>query len=513
MPTIADLKAKWFIPIDGSAPDDVPCRRHTDLVGADAVNVSTDGNTVTFLIDGEEYMRRWHQEVLAVQGLAGAEIYHAGWRFEAVHTLGITANGTDALEDLDEADEAATKVYPLVCRNVGTMRFNLPTVDWLRLHGIWTACMDNRFPAAGSNHQKFAVMKSDSGSVALLGSIDVSKSRWDTSDHLSSNPDRDPSQGKQTHDTGVLIRGPAVADIERTYRERWNDGSGTFGLEPVAPPQPQITSTIRSHATAGTHSIQVLRTYGITSRIFGYSWAQRGEFTVWASYLNAIKKASTYIYIEDQYFLPFDWQPCHTRSGLAQSTDIIYQLGEAIKRGVRVAILTPSNAEDKAHVFQKYQRDIGVNYLISLIMDPAVPGELVVASLENVTDVYVHSKLMIVDDELVLIGSANVCQRSMTHDGELQVAIVDGNNTFAKEFRKALWAEHTGESPSSLENPIQAYSLFSNAATNGDGHLKPYPHDIDNVFPERSGSKPPPLTHRKTIRYGIDPYAGPSGLR
>ena len=49
----------------------------------------------------------------------------------------------------------------------------------LRLHGIWTACLDNRFPPGGSNHQKVVVFKSGGGGTAVLGSIDISKTRWD----------------------------------------------------------------------------------------------------------------------------------------------------------------------------------------------------------------------------------------------------------------------------------------------------------------------------------------------
>src|SRR5262249_44469056 len=155
------------------------------------------------------------------------------------------------------------------------------------------------------------------------------------------------------------------------------------------------------------------------------------------SYLNAIKRASIYIYIEDQYFLPFDWPPCHTRpAGKARDTDLIYQLGKAIQRGVLVAVVTPSNAEDLYHMYQKYHRDLAVNHLLN-IKTAGAAGDVVVASLKNDSfDIYVHSKLMIVDDELVLIGSTNVGQRSMTYDGELHLGVVDGANMFARDLRK-----------------------------------------------------------------------------
>jgi phosphatidylserine/phosphatidylglycerophosphate/cardiolipin synthase-like enzyme len=311
----------------------------------------------------------------------------------------------------------------------------------------------------------------------------------------------------------VAITGPAVADLDICFRERWNDSSRTFGMKPLLPPQPLITTPVASPPVGGTHSVQVLRIFGITSALFGYTWSPRGEFTVWASYLNAIRIAATYIYIEDQYFLPWDYPPRFSRpAGPGRDVDIVYQLGEAMKRGVNVVVLTPSNAEDAYHIYQKYQRDLGVNYLLS-VRAAGSPGDIVVASLQNGTsDVYVHSKLMLVDDEFVLIGSANVGQRSMTYDGEVHVGIVDAAETLPREFRKTLWAEHTGRAAGTLNDPVAAFALFKADTAASTGHLKPYPVDPLAVFPMGPGTTAPPKGHTRVLRNGIDPYAGPPAL-
>lgn len=511
MPTLDELKARWFLAMDGGAPCGVPCHR---AQGSEpALSVSTDGNTVTPLIDGQAYMARWHDRVAALGGAADAELYHAGWRFEDVETLGATSGGPGALTDADTAEAAGARCYALLCRNIGMYRFNFPSVVSLRRHGVSTACLDGRYPPGGSNHQKFAVMKSRAGALALLGSVDIARSRWDTPAHRPVDPDRDPRYGMQTHDSGVMIIGPAVVDVEKTFRERWNDSTRHLGLEPPLPVQPLITTPYASAPAAGTHSVQVLRTYGITSKTWGYSWSPSGEFTVWASYLNAIRRAETYIYIEDQYFLPFDWPPCHSRGGLARDTDLVYQLGEAMKRGVTVIIVTPTNTNDPTHHYQKYQRDLGVNYLTG-VKAAGAPGDIVVAALKNgSTDVYVHSKLMIVDDEFTLIGSTNVGQRSMTHDSELHVGIVDGAGAFARALRTAIWHEHTGRDPAQLADPAAAIGLFRGAVAARSRHLKPYPVDRLAVYPPAAGSTPPPIGHTRLIRLLIDPYAGPPGLR
>lgn len=512
MPTLQQLKDKWFISLDGTQLNGLPNRRHTDDAGENTLEVSTDGNTVIPLIDGLAFMSEWHDRLLALHSQTGAEMYHAGWRLENVYTKGKTVSTHGALDDLLAAKlTGSVATYVLTSAHTFSLHYNRVSVARLRVGGLWTACRDNRFPPNGSNHQKFAVMKHAGGAGAVVGSIDLSTTRWDQPAHAPVDPDRPDAP---THDTGVLVEGPVISDLEKTYRERWNDSSRTFGMRPVAPPQPFITTPISSLVGVGTHSVQVLRTYGITSAFFGYSWSPRGEFSAWTSYINAIKRASTYIYIEDQYFLPFDWPPCYARTGtVARDTDLIYQLGEAMKRGVRIAVITPNNAEDPGHHWQKYQRDVGVNYLLG-IKTAGAPGDVVVGALKNASGhVYIHSKLMLVDDEVLFIGSNNVGQRSMTFDGELHLAVVDADNLLAKDYRKALWAEHTGRPTTTFDDPVAGYGVFKADVIASTGHLAPYLYDSDNLYPPTSGSNPPPLGHGQAIRTTVDPYAGPPGLR
>jgi len=523
MSDLDDLKNTWFIPMDGSTIEGVPCQRGTDG-GADALSVSTDGNTVTPQIDGQTYMGLWHNNLLGLKGQPGAELQHAAWRLEPVKTLGASAPGNDALEDIHDADTASVATHVDICGNPLALKFNVPSYHTLRdIDGVAGACMDQRFPATGSNHQKFAIFKTDTSASAMTGSIDISKSRWDTTAHLLVNADRDAKLGQATHDTGVLVEGPAVGDIEKTFRERWNDPTRTnLQFPPVPPP---ITSPVAAFPSNGTHSVQVLRTYGIEQAANAYSWSPRGEFTVWASYLNAIKKAKTYIYIEDQYFYPFGWPPCYARANgsPAQRTDLVFQLGQAIlNNGVQVVILVPTRGEDSVYIYQTYQRNLGVNYLMDIAAQaqsqtPAqgTQGDLVVASLQKDTgDVMVHSKLMIVDDKFVLIGSANVGQRSMTMDSELHLGIVDPDDVFALDLRKNLWAEHSGRTFADIPDvPAQAFTQIKADVAGKVGRLKPYEPDKNAVYPPVSGSTSPPFGHTTIMPGLIDPYCGPPSLR
>ncbi|PNB66075.1 phospholipase, partial [Pseudomonas sp. GW456-E7] len=61
----------------------------------------------------------------------------------------------------------------------------------------------------------------------------------------------------------------------------------------------------------------------------------------------------------------------------------------------------------------------------------------------NWLDVYIHSKLMIVNDVFTTLGSANINTRSMEVDSELNICVEDP--AVAKPLRKQLWGIHTDE--------------------------------------------------------------------
>jgi phosphatidylserine/phosphatidylglycerophosphate/cardiolipin synthase-like enzyme len=113
-------------------------------------------------------------------------------------------------------------------------------------------------------------------------------------------------------------------------------------------------------------------------------------------------------------------------------------------------------------------------------------------SVSPYSDIYVHAKLMIVDDCYVIIGSANLNNRSFTNDSELAVAIVDADTipstmngsteticAFAKNLRLKLWQEHLGvNNTNDIEDPIIA---------------------LNSVWPNCSGSSPTSPTRKHHV--------------
>ncbi|XP_019159565.1 PREDICTED: phospholipase D gamma 1-like isoform X3 [Ipomoea nil] len=139
--------------------------------------------------------------------------------------------------------------------------------------------------------------------------------------------------------------------------------------------------------------------------------------------------------------------------------------------------------------------------------------------------IYVHSKGMIVDDENVIIGSANINQRSLegTRDTEIAMGAYQPNYTWARKrsnpqgqiygYRMSLWAEHLGvvedcfKRPESLECVRRVRSMgeanwhqfAADEVTEMRGHLLKYPVDVDRkgkvkplsgcpIFPDVGGN-------------------------
>lgn len=102
-------------------------------------------------------------------------------------------------------------------------------------------------------------------------------------------------------------------------------------------------------------------------------------------------------------------------------------------------------------------------------------------STAQTEEVYIHSKVMIVDDRSCIIGSANVNERSMCGDRDSEIAVVVDDHEmdartlgsgafavgkFAHSFRMKLFEEHFGVTPGSplynkYANPVEGDSWFA----------------------------------------------------
>jgi hypothetical protein len=95
---------------------------------------------------------------------------------------------------------------------------------------------------------------------------------------------------------------------------------------------------------------------------------------------------------------------------------------------------------------------------------------------DNWMDVYVHSKLMIVDDAFCTLGSANVNTRSMQVDSELNICIEDPAIT--RPLREHLFGVHTGGgvARSNMKEEFRLWGdiIAENKLARGSAHKNEY---------------------------------------
>jgi phosphatidylserine/phosphatidylglycerophosphate/cardiolipin synthase-like enzyme len=173
-----------------------------------------------------------------------------------------------------------------------------------------------------------------------------------------------------------------------------------------------------------------------------------GERTNFDEYCAAIRSARRTIYMENQY---------------VEVAEIIAELHEAVRRGVEVVLLMPAvpdispiayqTAERRAFFAARAALGSHCNFTLAGIAGLGADGRR--------KPVYVHSKLMLVDDAWATVGSCNLHRFSLFGNGELNAAISTPDNIRA--FRVELFEEHLGTDTSALDD-CAAVRLFHNIA-------------------------------------------------
>jgi phosphatidylserine/phosphatidylglycerophosphate/cardiolipin synthase-like enzyme len=497
-PGLERLREKWFLSFEddvGFPPSDRPAG---EAAGLDAWSWAS----VEPVFDGQSFMKRWYETLTAMTENYPEQsaVYHQTLKLDQVPLLGAQHQDTISTAVISAAADAGVLVNAMLSGDVRNRDTNEQTVSEL---GIDTIVTDRRVPTKASNHQKVSIFDSPDHAYAMVGSIDLYKGRWGERPHDPQNPDR-PTY-RSTHDLAVRLEGPVVRQLQKQHLARWNDPSrddadGNLGQGQTAPtldPDP-IESDVR-----GDQQVQILQTYGQTDG--GYTWSEHGEFTAWAAYLKAIQNAEDYVYIEDQFFIPEGrplWYEQETTDSPRVQSSLFYQLGEALKRGVDILVVTAPKREGGYFEVMGDQRLMGIQYLDDIAtMDGT--GNFEIATLKRGRNIYVHSKLMLVDDEVTYIGSMNHGRRSLSTDGEIQLAIIDRHNDFTRELRTELWRVHLRLSPAEatqqLADPQQGVETLIQGMRDEQGLLHAFPRREPDVTPGDAF----------LINFVHDPYSGP----
>ena len=286
---------------------------------------------------------------------------------------------------------------------------------------------DDHHPVGGSHHQKIVVVDDQ---LAFCGGIDLTGHRWDTSDHRLEEPARKTIMGRAYdpyHEVQAMVSGPAATSLGVLSRDRWRS-IGYDQLPPVGTASADLWPSDIAPDLSGV-DVAISRTMPPSDLLPAIRECE-------ALFHDSIARAKRLIYIENQYF---------TDDTLAGA--LAARLTE--RDGPEIVIVVPK----ECHGWLERQsmgafRDVAFRRLT----DADTSGRLRLvypsASRAHGVPTFVHSKVMIVDEELVRIGSANFARRSMGMDTECDLAVEAGGDARVRagirRIRDRLVAEHLG---------------------------------------------------------------------
>lgn len=357
----------------------------------------------------------------------------------------------------------------------------------------------------GTNHQKTVVID---GRIAFLGGIDltyVDGDRWDTPSHrrkyrASNRPEQ------YWHDVHMSLKGPAVEIVRSNFRQRWEGENlhtlykrlsgvykGTIDIrQDKNPPKLPVWKTPEFNtypsslgdwkrkkniqysnrsitqvdiSTMEIPIVQIVRSMPFRGNRYWNkykpSWnldSRQWERSAKDAYLVGIAAAKNYIYIENQWIT---------------DEDIWSELLESAKRNkknpnFRIILVVPYEQLTAARFgadqdgglllkgnIEKIVQVLGERFGMYSLLSWK-PG---LDRLER-PQIYVHSKILIVDDKWALIGSANAGGISLEgirpeHDKpDSELSAIVYSKKIASKLRYKIWSEH-------LEYPVgHSYSSY-----------------------------------------------------
>ena len=525
--------AAWFLGAEerGNPATEIDRRR-----GAEAWTV---GNHVDVLSDGANYFRALFRALCDTR--PGDTVMFTDWEGDPDQRLdGERSTVAEVLADLAERGVA---VLGLLWRSHTKMaRFaeetNLDLARTVNEKG-GEILLDHRVRRGGSHHQKLVVVRrrdDPASDVAFVGGIDLCHGRRDDARHRGDPQAADldgDHYGERPpwHDVQVAVRGPAVGDVEWTFRERWDDPNPLDTRNPWRAALHRIARRPSNRSElpppvergrAGPVALQVLRTYPARRR--RYPFAPLGERSIGRAYVKVFERAKSVVYLEDQYLWSFHAARCIT-AALRRAPDL------------RVVVVIPRYPDPDGLVAGGASR-IGREHVLDALT-AAGDGRVAVYDLENDegTPIYVHSKVCVVDDLWVAVGSDNLNRRSWTHDSEVSCAMVDARRDerapvdpagrgeharpLARDVRLSLAAEHLGRAADDVADLVDPDGWFDTMrdaahaldAWHAGGRRGPRPPGHLRVHPVERVRGIRRIGHRVAHRLLLDPDGRPPALR
>jgi len=299
--------------------------------------------------------------------------------------------------------------------------------------------LDGKHPVGASHHQKLVVID---GRLAFVGGADICDGRWDDRRHASVNAERVNRHGdpyKPYHEVIAFVRGGAVGRLEQVFRERWRRASGEELVLPELDAGAEAKQLDFENALAiDASSTAIARTYP--------AYEDEGREAVKEIrllYEDAIAGAEHLVYIETQYI-----------TSRAIHEALLARLGNDAMPRLELVLVLPHGADTLKE--QLVLGDAENGLLVSLDRAARQNGHTMRILFSAPSDgaeasppTFIHSKLLIVDDRFMTLGSANCTNRSLGVDSELNLAWEcekrrDPLQKGIARLRASLLSEHAG---------------------------------------------------------------------
>ena len=285
---------------------------------------------------------------------------------------------------------------------------------------------DSTHPLDASHHQKILVIDD---ALAFCGGIDITADRWDTRDHKDEDPGRKRPFTRRAyepwHDAIMALDGAAASALGDLARIRWEAATGK--RLPV-PPRGSHAWPDELEPTFRDVPVAIARTRGKDGPI-------EEVREIEALFVDLIRAAKRFVYVETQYF-----------ASRVIAEAIAERLGEPL--GPEFVIVNPKTAygwlDEAVMSPARYE-------LMQSLRQHDRHGRFRIYTpvTEKGADIYVHAKVMFVDDLYLRVGSANMNNRSMGLDSECDV-LIDGSADAETQRKIAsrridMLAEHLGK--------------------------------------------------------------------
>ena len=304
---------------------------------------------------------------------------------------------------------------------------------------------DRAHPGYCQHQKTWLIDANRDGGTSFVGGINLNPHSLVSSDHRGNH---------HNHDVYVEVTGPAVADVHHNFVQRWNEASeraqsdGRWGEGSVA----DLDYPKHLPHPCGTALVQIQRTTHAGRYTDGHPPPggspfpiALGERTIHDQYGVAIQAARRTIYLEHQYL---------------EVAGIVSALEDALRRGVQIVAMLPAVPELTARA-DAHAPALEARARLSRFDGFTLCGMAGLDTDGARKPVYVHSKLILVDDEWASVGSCNLHHHSLFGNGELNAGCSD--STSVRAMRIALFEEHLGADTTELSD-VDALLLFRRIA-------------------------------------------------